>query len=197
MPSSSRAARSSLWRSTRRASGGGPSRTSNCTTGYCGRNSGSPWGIRHMGRSRFVKGEQVRLPLSDGDFIDIKKSLTHGEREDMLAAIAPTIIIGERRRLDARNVRTAKVLTYLVGWSLLDDGQPVPYSLDLPEDFRRDTLRQLDPSTFDEIHRAIEQHEAADDAERTGKKTVTASPVSKATSDSRSGAPGVTSGSVN
>jgi len=150
-----------------------------------------------MGRSRFVKGEQVRLPLSDGDFIDIKKSLTHGEREDMLAAIAPTIIIGERRRLDARNVRTAKVLTYLVGWSLLDDGQPVPYSLDLPEDFRRDTLRQLDPSTFDEIHRAIEQHEAADDAERTGKKTVTASPVSKATSDSRSGAPGVTSGSVN
>ena len=32
-----------------------------------------------MSRNRFVKPETVRLPLSDEDWIDVKRSLTYGE----------------------------------------------------------------------------------------------------------------------
>lgn len=137
------------------------------------------------------------MPLSDGDFINIKKALTHGEREDMLSAISPHITVGERRQIDTRHVRTTKVLTYLVSWSLTDHDQPVPYSPDLPEQARIDTIRSLDTYTFDEIHAAIEKHEIAADAARTGKKTVTAPPASNPISESPSGATGATSGSVN
>lgn len=119
-----------------------------------------------MSRNRFVQPEIVRLPLSDGDFVNIKKQLTHGEREDFFATIAP-FDLGGLSRVDRHLLRTTRVLTYLVGWSLVGkDGAPVPYSLDLSERERTDTIRGLDPDTFDEIHKAIEGHIEAIDATR-------------------------------
>jgi hypothetical protein len=150
-----------------------------------------------MARNRFVEPELVRVPLSDGDFINIKKALTHGEREDMLSAISPHITVGQRRQIDTRHVRTTKVLTYLVSWSLTDHDQPVPYSPDLPEQERIDTIRSLDTYTFDEIHAAIENHEIAADAARAGKKTAIAPSKSKPISESPSGADGGMTTSVN
>jgi hypothetical protein len=45
----------------------------------------------------FVKPEPIRLPLSGNEYIDIKKRLNHGEREDLYARMAPYVVPGELR----------------------------------------------------------------------------------------------------
>lgn len=109
--------------------------------------------------SDFVKPEPERLTLSGGHFIDVKKKLTHGESEDMKAE--QSAVVDGLFTLNRRTFRTAKVLTYLLGWSLMDDGKPKAYSPEMPETARRDLLRSLSPERFGEIHAAIEAHEEA------------------------------------
>jgi hypothetical protein len=142
----------------------------------------------------FVKPEPHRLSLSDNEYVDIKKRLNHGEREDMFARMAPYVVPGELAHMDRREVRTAKVLMYLLGWSLTDDGTPVPMSPVLSEAERLDTIRSLDPDRFDEIHAAIEAHE---EAYAKKKKAQATESVSPATSPSPVAVAGATSGSVN
>jgi hypothetical protein len=141
----------------------------------------------------FVKPEPQRLVLSGGHYIDIKKRLNSGERDDMHARWAPYVIAGQPAQLDRREVRVAKVLTYLLGWSLTDDGMPVPFSPAVPEADRIATIRSLDPDRFDEIHAAIEAHEEAYDAAK--KKALATAPASPASSGSPSAVTGDTSGS--
>ena len=79
-----------------------------------------------MGRCRVVEGERVRVPLSEGDYIDVKRDLNAGEYWDLLVAL------GERQKF-------AKILAYLLGWSLTGrDDHPIPYDVDDPEETRRD-----------------------------------------------------------
>lgn len=148
--------------------------------------------------SDFVKPEPVRLALSGSQYIDVKKRLNHGEREDMLARMAPHITPGAPFQLERREVRTAKVLAYLLGWSLMDNGKPAPYGIEMPEGARLDMLRSLDPDRFDEMYDAIDAHETKEAEERSALKNVQAgeSP-SKTTSPSRSAVDGVMSTSVN
>jgi len=123
-----------------------------------------------MGRNRIAKPDIERLPISDGDFIDVKKRLNHGEHEDYMALIFPYQTPGEPVRMDTKQVRTSKVLAYLIGWSLTQDGTPIPYSVDMPEQARIDTLRNLDRETFTEIHKAIDAHENKGDAAASARK---------------------------
>jgi hypothetical protein len=117
-----------------------------------------------MGRSRVVTPEIVRLPLSDGEWIDVKKELNAGEYVDMLAAMA------ERQSF-------FKILAYVTGWSLVaPDGQPLPYDVELPENVRRDTVRAQDKGTFREIVAGLDRHEAAVEAAK--KKTPAIEPAS-------------------
>lgn len=140
---------------------------------------------------RFTKPKSVRLPLSDGDYIDITNRLNHGEREDMFARMSPHAL-----ELDRRQVRTAKVVAYLLGWSLTDgdapgEGTPVPMSPDLPEAARIDTIRSLDPDTFIEIYDAIDAHElAVTQARSDAKKKTGGTPASDPISPSPSAAAG-------
>lgn len=148
--------------------------------------------------NRFTQPESVRLPLSDGDYIDIKKRLNHGETEEMYARWAPFVTPGQPAQLNRREVRTAKVILYLLGWSLTNNGAPVPMSPDIPEATRLATLRNLDPDAFDEIHRAIETHEAAMTAERAAAKNGQGGETgSAAISPSPSAAAGPSETSVN
>lgn len=149
--------------------------------------------------NRFVVPESVRLPISAGDFIDVKNRLNHGELEDLHARWAPFVTPGEPLQLNRREVRTAKVLTYLIGWSLTDPaGAPVPMAPDLPEAVRVANLRSLDPESFSEIFDAIVTHEAATTAARAAeKKTATGTPGSDVTSRSPSAAAGDYPTSVN
>lgn len=138
---------------------------------------------------RFTAPEPVRIPISDGDYIVIKKRLSHGERDDMMALMMPSMTPGEKLLIDSKEVRTAKVLTYLIGWS-----SPTPMSPEIPQAVRRDTLRGLDPDTFDEIDRAIDTHIAAVEKE---KNAPGGGNGSSAISPSPSAATGGTSGSIN
>lgn len=127
-----------------------------------------------MGTNRFVKPQIVRLPLSAGDFIDVKKRLNTGEQQDLHACMVATMTAGEKVLLNSKSVMTAKVLAYLLTWSLTDEGQPVPMSPEMDDQARLSTLRNLDPDTFREIREAIESHEAAIEKETTDAKNVQA-----------------------
>jgi hypothetical protein len=116
-----------------------------------------------MGRSRVVQPEVVRLALSDGDFIDVKRDLNAGEYFDLLTALA------DRQKF-------AKILAYVVGWSLVGlDDQPLPYDADDPAPTRRDTIGALDKATLRELIATIDRHEAAQDVELAKKKTAPSS----------------------
>jgi hypothetical protein len=111
-----------------------------------------------MGRSRVVVPEVVRLALTEGDFLDVKRDLNAGEYFDLIIAMA------ERRKF-------AKILAYVVGWSFVgQDDHPIPYDVDDPETTRRDTIGALDKATLRELIAAIDKHEAAQDAALAKKK---------------------------
>lgn len=123
-----------------------------------------------MSRYRFVEDEVVRLSLSDGDWIDVKKVLNAGEyRKLVYAQFKDTD--GDKVILDHAQVGIAKVVAYLLGWSFLDrDQRPEPYSLDLPEATRRNLIDNLDQATYRELLAAINAHEERQDLELTAKK---------------------------
>lgn len=132
--------------------------------------------------SDFVNPEAHRLTLHDGQFVDIRKRLNHGESEDLNARIWPS------GGIDRRMVRTARIFAYLLNWSLTKDGVPVPYSPDLPEQERLDTIRALSQERAVEIFDVIEAHEEAMEKERAAKKKIRAGePASEPTSASPSG----------
>jgi hypothetical protein len=111
-----------------------------------------------MGRCRVVAPEVVRLPLSDGDYLDVQKELNAGQYLELLTAL-----------VDHKTF--AKPIAYLVGWSLVGlNGQPLPYDLDMPEDDRRSTIGALDKGSLREITAALDKHEAAEQAALDAKK---------------------------
>lgn len=111
-----------------------------------------------MGRIRVVVPEVVRLTLTEGDFLDVKRDLNAGEYFDLLTAMA------DRQKF-------AKILAYVVGWSFVGpDERPIPYSIDDAESARRDTIGALDKATLRELIAAIDKHEAAQDAALAKKK---------------------------
>jgi len=113
-----------------------------------------------MGRNRVVSPETIRLPLSDGDFLTVKKELNAGEYIDLLTAASAGSFF-------------AKQLAYLVGWTLVGHNDaPIAFHLGLSLDERRDVLRSLDTATITEIVEAIKQHETANELALTEKKTI-------------------------
>jgi hypothetical protein len=107
-----------------------------------------------MGRNRFVTPETVRLPLSDGDWIEVKKRLTNGERRSLnTAALGKSMPIGQdvaEVAVDFAELGTARALIYIVDWSFEDDGHRVPVS--------RAAYLALDEPTADEIDKALDIH---------------------------------------
>jgi hypothetical protein len=129
----------------------------------------------------FVTPVPIRLPLSGGRFVDIKERLTHGETEDMYALIWPHGL------MDRRVARTAKINAYLLSWSLMRQGTPVPMSPALDAQTRLDTIRGLQPDRAVEIYEAIAAHEAVLDAK---KKIPPGAPAAGTTSPSPAAAAG-------
>src|SRR5574338_1565491 len=99
-----------------------------------------------MARCPIVKPDVQRLPLRDGEFLDVKKELTAGEYRDMLAAQVRETDSG-RIALDFQKVGMAKVVAFVVGWSFvyLDGSSPLAVS--------EHVLRKIDLSTWQEILR--------------------------------------------
>ena len=103
-----------------------------------------------MPRCRYVQPDTVRYDLTDGDWIDLRKQLTAGER---WAIDSAGLTEGEdgatTRDLAQRSV--AIRLGWIVNWSFIDPGgnQTKPTA---------ETLTALDLETIAEIDQAIIRH---------------------------------------
>lgn len=114
-----------------------------------------------MARCRVVHPDVIRLPVSDGDWIDVKRELTAGEYHAFL------LDLSDRKPF-------AKILAYVLAWSFVGlEGQPLPYA-GLSEDDRRDIVRSLDKATVRELIATLDRHEVAQDAALEEKKRMTA-----------------------
>jgi hypothetical protein len=119
-----------------------------------------------MGRNRFVQPDIVRLNLSDGDYIDIKKELNAGETRRVFGRLVKDMRAGEAVMLEPEQVGLTKISEYVVGWSFTDaDGRPV--------DVSEGANNNLDQETYKEIADAIDAHEAKITAEREARKNAT------------------------
>jgi hypothetical protein len=141
-------------------------------------------------RCRFVQPTVVRLPLDGGEWIDVKKELNAGEARHVYASLVKSMVAGKPPELDAERVGVTKLLAYVVGWSLLNyDGRPEPVS--------EEALRVLDQETYQDIIRAVDDHDLVSEAARHARKNgLDGETGLPATSPSRSGVAGVSSGSA-
>jgi len=110
--------------------------------------------------SRFVRPETTRLDLTEGDYLVVKTRLNAGETREMYARM---YVHGDDGRLrpNPRQTGLAKILAYLVDWSLTDlEGKPAVIR-GRPEDEVTACLNNIDPDSFGEILAAVEDHEQA------------------------------------
>jgi hypothetical protein len=125
--------------------------------------------------SRFVKPEIVRIPLSGGDWIEIKRRLTAGETKRVQARMLKNSYAGEKMEIDFEMAEVSQVIEYLADWSFVDEaGQPVKIRDTAPE-YMAGAVRSLDPDTFREIVEAIAAHEKTLEEEKKPRATVNAS----------------------
>lgn len=118
-----------------------------------------------MARNRFVVPDVVRLPLSDGDWIDVKRRLNIGEQRAMFAQIYKSKAADQPVQMDVSAVGVARVAAYTIGWSFTDaEGKPVAYSAQ--------TIDALDTGTFAEVLDAVDAHIAREDEQRVAEKNV-------------------------
>lgn len=118
--------------------------------------------------SWFVRPEVIRVPLSDGEWITLKKRLTAGESRDAFARMCLQGV--EPLTVSPLQVGLATMLAYLVEWSLTDDdGQPVSLA-NQPIEIVERYLNLLEPERFEEIREAVLQHERDQVAARAEQK---------------------------
>lgn len=118
-----------------------------------------------MARSPFVTPDTVRLPLAEGDWVDVKKYLTAGEKKALegagLVAIKRTSdpAEGAAFELDFKRLGLALIEAYAVDWSFVDaKGAPTKPT---PEN-----IAALDPDTATELQDAISAHVQRMEAEK-------------------------------
>jgi hypothetical protein len=146
--------------------------------------------------SRIRRPETLRLALTRGDWIVVKKHLTAGETRRVFRRMIRKGATGDE--IDSLQVGLSKMVVYLVDWSITDaDDQPVIIR-GQPEDVIADVLEMLDVESFAEILQAIEGHERTMEREREDeKKTGNGNSKSEATWPSLASSDGVTNGSAN
>lgn len=149
-----------------------------------------------MGDSRVVLPNTTTLQISRGDWIVIRTQLNAGENKRMLKR--GTVQTGAERHIDLFDAGTAKLIAYLLDWSLAGPNGAVIPIRGLDEAAIENTIDSIDPDSYTEILRAIEAHERRfADAREAEKKTIPGGETtSEVTSISPSVAGGVLSGSV-
>ena len=118
--------------------------------------------------SRYRKQEEMRLELSGGDWLLVRKHLTAGEERDAQARVirAGTFKPGEKPELDLEHLGIAQAVSYLIDWSITDaDDRPIQIR-DQAYAFVFAALRNQTPESLREILEAIQAHDAAMTAER-------------------------------
>jgi biotin synthase-related radical SAM superfamily protein len=107
--------------------------------------------------NRFVSPNVVRLPLSDGDWIEVKERLSYAEQEQLNASSMKPVIVqegGSRLELSLEVFNINRVAAWVVDWSFVGpDDRVVPVT--------RAYIEALDPATAAEITTALDAHVAA------------------------------------
>lgn len=99
---------------------------------------------------RFVSPETVRVALSDGHWIEVKKELTVGEEVAFRTSGWKRMGKGDAE-IDWAAMSFARADAYIVDWSA-----KTPSGKDLK--LTPEAIRSLDKTSFDEIDKAIQQH---------------------------------------
>jgi hypothetical protein len=122
--------------------------------------------------SRYRKQEEMRLELSGGDWLLVRKHLTAGEERDAQARVikAGSFRQGEKPELDLEHLGIAQAVSYLIDWSITDaDDKPIRIR-DQSYAFVAAALRNQTPESLREILDAIQAHDGAMTAEREHEK---------------------------
>lgn len=109
-----------------------------------------------MARNRFTLSEVERIEISDGDWIEIKKDLNTGEVKRLessgLKPPVTDVVTGKLvNPIDWEIYEIDRAVIFLQDWSFRD-------SSDKPVKISRDSVKALDPATFEEINVAIFEH---------------------------------------
>lgn len=126
--------------------------------------------------SRYRKQEEMRLELTGGDWLLVRKHLTAGEERDAQAKVikAGSFKTGERPELDLEHLGIAQAVSYLIDWSITDaDDKPIRIR-DQAYAFVAAALKNQTPESLREILDAIQAHDSAMTAERAQEKKVRA-----------------------
>jgi hypothetical protein len=121
---------------------------------------------------RYRRSEEIRLELSEGDWLLVRKHLTAGEERDAQAKVikAGTFKPGERPELDLEHLGIAQAVSYLIDWSITDAYDKPIRIRDQSYAFVAAALRNQTPESLREILEAIQAHDAAVTAEREHEK---------------------------
>jgi len=96
--------------------------------------------------SPFVQPRVARLPLDDGQWIEIKHELSYGDMQ----------VFASQTRGDLSAASLNLVAAYLLDWSLVDaEGQPVPVGTEAE---KIAALRALSTEAFAALDVAIDAH---------------------------------------
>lgn len=119
--------------------------------------------------SRIRRPETVRLEISRGDWLIVKKHLTAGETRRVYRNMVRRGVDG-KDEVDPVKVGSSRMSIYLVDWSITDaDDQPVVIR-GQSDDMIASVLDMLDMDSFAEIRDAIDQHDTAMAIEREEEK---------------------------
>jgi len=141
-------------------------------------------------RNRFADGGQgPRLPLSDGDWVAVRKELTYGQQRRLAAAgltgIDQAAAEGERLKVDLAAYDIERLVTWVVDWSFTGaDGEAVYVS--------REAIEALHPDTAAEVNAALDAHIAGLEAKKDPAPGGPTRPRATSSSAGRSGGAGPT-----
>lgn len=116
--------------------------------------------------SRFASGAAEKLPLSDGDWVLVRRELSYAQQRRLAASGlsgVPAALVeqgqGQELSVDLASFDIEKLCTWLMDWSFTDaDGQHVVVS--------REAIEGLTMETGEEIHRALSAYIADADAKK-------------------------------
>lgn len=117
-------------------------------------------------RDRFAGGAPVRLDLSDGDWVLIRRELSYGQQRRLTFAGltgVPSALAeqgqGQRLSMDMATYHVERLATWVVDWSFVDgDGRPVLVS--------REAIEALHPDTAAEVDAALDAYLEAQEAKK-------------------------------
>lgn len=108
---------------------------------------------------RFVQPSVVRLELSGGDWLDVRRELSTGEARRAMAKTIKSMRADGRIEPDLEMLGRAEIAAYILDWSFVDaNDRRVAFS-----DAALDNLTQ---SAYAEIDAAVRAHIAAVEDER-------------------------------